>query len=30
MVSFAVEKHLNLIRSHLFVFYFISFALEDI
>ena len=29
MVSFAVQKLLNLIRSHLFVFTFISFALGD-
>ena len=29
MVSFAVQKLTNLIRSHLFVFAFISVALED-
>ena len=29
MVSFAVQKLLSLIRSHLFVFAFISFALRD-
>ena len=29
MVSFAVQKLVNLIRSHLFVFIFISIALED-
>ena len=30
MVSFAVQKILYLIRSHLFIFVFISFALGDI
>ena len=29
MVSFAVQKHLSLIRSHLFIFAFISIALVD-
>ena len=29
MVSFGVQKHLSLIRSHLFIFAFISFTLED-
>ena len=29
MASFAVQKLLNLIRSHLFIFAFISFALGD-
>ena len=29
MVSFAVQKHLSLVRSHLFIFAFISFALGD-
>ena len=29
MVSFAVQKLLSLIRSHLFIFAFISFALGD-
>ena len=29
MVSFAVQKLLNLIRSHLFIFAFVSFALGD-
>ena len=29
MVSFAVQKLLSLIRSHLFIFVFISFALGD-
>ena len=29
MVSFAVQKLINLIRSHLFIFAFISFALGD-
>ena len=29
MVSFAGQKLLNLIRSHLFIFAFISFALGD-
>ena len=29
MVPFAVQKLLNLIRSHLFIFAFISFALRD-
>ena len=29
MVSFAVQKLLSLIRSHLFTFAFISFALRD-
>ena len=29
LVSFAVQKLLNLIRSHLFAFVFISFALGD-
>ena len=29
MVSFAVQKLLNLIRSHLFIFAFISFVLGD-
>ena len=29
MVSFAVQKLLSLIRLHLFIFAFISFALED-
>uniref|UniRef100_A0A8D1JRY1 Uncharacterized protein n=1 Tax=Sus scrofa TaxID=9823 RepID=A0A8D1JRY1_PIG len=29
MVSFAVQKHLSLIQSHLFIFAFISFALGD-
>ena len=29
MVSFAVQKLLSLIRSHLFVFAFISFVLGD-
>ena len=29
MVSFAVQKVLSLIRSHLFIFAFISFALGD-
>ena len=29
MVSFAVQKHINLIRSHLFSFAFISIALGD-
>ena len=29
MVSFAVQKLLSLIRSHLFIFAFISFALRD-
>ena len=29
MVSFAVQKLLSLIRFHLFIFPFISFALED-
>ena len=29
MVSFVVQKFLSLIRSHLFIFVFISFALED-
>ena len=29
MVSFARQKHLSLIRSHLFIFAFISFALEN-
>ena len=29
MVSFAVQKVLSLIRSHLFIFPFISFALGD-
>ena len=28
-VSFAMQKHLSLIRSHLFIFVFISFALWD-
>ena len=30
MVSFAMQKLLSLIRSHLFIFTFISFALGDI
>ena len=30
MPSFAVQKLLSLIRSHLFSFAFVSFALEDI
>ena len=29
MASFAVQKLLSLIRSHLFIFAFVSFALED-
>ena len=29
MVSFAVQKLLSLVRSHLFIFTFISFALEE-
>ena len=29
MVSFAVQKFVSLIRSHLFTFAFISFALGD-
>ena len=29
MVSFAVQKHISLIRSHLFIFTFISIALGD-
>ena len=29
MVSFAVQKFLSLIRSHLFIFAFVSFALGD-
>ena len=29
MISFAVQKLLSLIRSHLFIFAFISFALRD-
>ena len=29
IVSFAVQKHVRLIRSHLFIFAFISIALED-
>ena len=29
MVSFAVKKLLSLIRSHLFIFAFVSFALGD-
>ena len=29
MVSFVVQKVLNLIRSHLFIFAFVSFALGD-
>ena len=29
MVSFAVEKLLSLIRSHLFIFVFVSFVLGD-
>ena len=29
MISFAVQKLLSLIRSHLFIFAFISFALGD-
>ena len=29
MVSFAVQKHLSLIRSNLFIFAFVSFALGD-
>ena len=29
MVSFAVQKFLHLIRSHLFIFAFISFSLGD-
>ena len=29
MVSFAVQQLRSLIRSHLFIFAFISFALED-
>ena len=29
MISFAVQKLLSLIRPHLFIFTFISFALED-
>ena len=29
MVSFAVQQLISLIRSHLFIFAFISFALED-
>ena len=29
MVSFVVQKLLGLIRSHLFIFAFVSFALED-
>ena len=29
MVSFAVQKHVSLIRSHLFIFAFISIALGD-
>ena len=29
MVSFAVQKLLSLIRSHLFIFAFLSFALRD-
>ena len=29
MVSLAIQKLLSLIESHLFIFYFISFALED-
>ena len=29
MVSFAVQKLLSLIRSHLFIFVFVSFALRD-
>ena len=29
MVSFVVQKHLSLIRSHLFIFAFVSFALGD-
>ena len=29
MISFAVQKFLSLIRSHLFIFAFISFALGD-
>ena len=29
MVSFALQKHLYLIRSHLFIFAFISFASGD-
>ena len=29
MVSFAVQKLLSLIRSHLFIFAYISFALGD-
>ena len=30
MVSFAVQKLISLIRSHLFIFAFISFVLEDL
>ena len=30
MVSFAVQKLLSLISSHLFIFAFISFALGDV
>ena len=29
MVSFAVQKLVSLIRSHLFIFAFVSFVLED-
>ena len=29
MVSFAVQKLLSLIRSHVFIFAFVSFALGD-
>ena len=29
MVSFAVQKFLSLVRSHLFIFAFICFALGD-
>ena len=29
MISFAVQKIVSLIRSHLFIFVFISIALED-
>ena len=29
MISFAVQKFLSLIRSHLFIFAFISFALRE-
>ena len=29
MVSFAVQKHISLIRSHLFIFTFISISLGD-